>query len=68
MENNFKYINGGFPPLKYCENKIEKNTKKERLFVPNISPLYFKDKDKNKKIFHFEDDEEEQLNNILSIN
>ena len=33
MDNNIP--NGGFPPIKYCEEKIIKKTiKKERFFAP----------------------------------
>lgn len=66
MENNFKYKNGGFPPLKYCETIIPKNGKKERLYVQPISSKLLNN---NIKLFDINDDKEEQeLNNIVSIN
>lgn len=66
MDNNFKYKNGGFPPLQYCETITQKNGKKERLYVQPISSKLLNNAI---KLFDIKDDNEEQeLNNIVSIN
>jgi len=66
MDNNFKYKNGGFPPLKYCAPVVQKNGKKERLYVhPVSSALIYNIKKEN--IFNI-DDIEDELYKIDSIN
>jgi len=63
MENNSKIPNGGFPPIKYCEEKkINIKMEKERFFAPNninninIRKILLTPK---KKIFINENSEEE---------
>lgn len=58
------YKNGGFPPLKYCENIITKTGKKERFYV---APLYTTNKlleTNNNKFFNIDDDNIEIINDL----
>ena len=68
MDNNFKYKNGGFPPLKYCAPVVQKNGKKERLYVhPVSSALIHNNIIKKENIFNI-DDIDDELYKIDSIN
>jgi hypothetical protein len=33
--------NGGFPPLRYCDNKIDKQPAKERLYISTKHDINF---------------------------
>jgi hypothetical protein len=35
------FKNGGFPPLRYCDNKINKQPAKERLYISKSEDIDF---------------------------